>query len=168
MSAAEKLFEFTPGSDLTGWQVVDDSVMGGRSVGQFTLNEAGHAVFHGEVSLDNNGGFTSVRYRFADPIPITTADRFILHLRGDGKRFKFRIKARQEDYAYYINEFSTSGDWQTIELPMAGMYANFRGRRLDLPNYAGDTLAEVAFLIANKRAEAFRLEIDWMGLGTIE
>ena len=39
------------------WQVIDDGVMGGRSKGNFAINEEGNAVFEGTVSLDNNGGF---------------------------------------------------------------------------------------------------------------
>ena len=44
------------------------------------------------------------------------------------------------------------------------MYPTFRGRTLDMPDYPGETLAEIAFFIANKKAENFRLEIDQIGL----
>ena len=40
--------------------------MGGRSDGNFNLNKEGFAVFHGEVSLENNGGFSSLRYQFPE------------------------------------------------------------------------------------------------------
>jgi hypothetical protein len=38
--------------------------MGGESSSTFQLNSEGHGVFEGNISLDNNGGFSSVRYRF--------------------------------------------------------------------------------------------------------
>lgn len=37
--------------------------MGGKSSGDFYINESGNGVFEGFVSLANNGGFSSVRYR---------------------------------------------------------------------------------------------------------
>ena len=39
-----------------------DVVMGGKSSGSFALSPEGHGVFKGAVSLENNGGFSSLRY----------------------------------------------------------------------------------------------------------
>jgi hypothetical protein len=39
-----------------------------------------------------------------------------------------------------------------------------RGDRLDLPNYPGQTLAQVRLMVANGRAESFRLEVKTIGL----
>lgn len=61
--APTSLFNFTSSTDIKTWYIVDDVVMGGRSSGTFTLNEDGHGVFAGNVSLENNGGFSSVRDR---------------------------------------------------------------------------------------------------------
>ena len=36
----------------------------------------------------------------------------------------------------------------------------FRGYKLNEPNYAGEVIAEIAFLIGNKRNESFSLEIE--------
>lgn len=51
-------FESLAGSD---WYVVDDGVMGGRSSSSLRSGESGIAVFEGVLSLENNGGFASVR-----------------------------------------------------------------------------------------------------------
>ena len=40
------------------------------------------------------------------------------------------------------------------------MYSTFRGRRHDMPNCPGQIMSEIAFLIGNKRADSFMLEID--------
>ena len=58
------IFDFNKNSSLKNWAIVDDVVMGGRSDGHFVMNEQGNAVFHGKVSLENNGGFSSVRHDF--------------------------------------------------------------------------------------------------------
>jgi hypothetical protein len=157
------IFDFQPTSDLSEWQIVDDVVMGGRSAGDFSLTDAGHAVFKGQVSLENNGGFSSVRYVFEQKT-VEAYSTVVLKLKGDGRRYQFRVKADRSDRHSYISYFQTTGDWQTIEIPLAEMYPSFRGMKLNMPNYPGKDLEEIAFLISNKKAEAFRLEIDWIGL----
>ena len=57
------IFDFDKDSNLKNWKIVDDVVMGGKSSGHFELNDDGHAVFYGNISLENNGGFSSVRYQ---------------------------------------------------------------------------------------------------------
>lgn len=153
------LFDFNKGADLSNWTIVDDRVMGGRSQGNLEINKSGHAVFSGDVSLENNGGFSSLRFQFeADNLEeYTTAE---ITLKGDGKRYQFRVKSDRGEYQSYIYYFETSGDWETVEIPLSEMAPSFRGRKLDMPNYEGETMEELAFLIANYKAESFALEID--------
>ncbi len=153
------IFDFNKNSDLSNWAIVDDVVMGGRSDGYMEINPEGHAVFYGKVSLENNGGFSSVRYRFAQK-DVSTYSHVKIRLKGDGKRYQFRVKSDSYDRHSYIYHFSTSGDWQTITIPLTEMVPRFRGRILDMPNYPARVLTEIAFLIANKKAEDFKLEID--------
>ena len=79
---------------------LDDVVMGGRSSGAFSLNADGFGVFQGDVSLENNGGFSSVRYRF-QTIGIKGCTRVVIRLKGDGKKYQFRIKSNSADYYSY-------------------------------------------------------------------
>ena len=81
-------------------------------------------------------------------------------MKGDGKKYQFRVKKSESDYYSYIYEFQTSTEWETIEIPVNKLYASFRGRTLQLPNYDGQSLEEIAFLIGNKRNENFELLID--------
>lgn len=158
-----RLVDFSSPNPLYGWQVVDDGVMGGRSAGNFSLNEAGHGIFQGKVSLENNGGFSSIRYR-GQSRNISEYKRCVIRLKGDGKRYQFRVKSSPYDRFSYIQYFQTTGEWQEVEMSLEDMYPTFRGRRLNMANFPGEQLSEIAFLIANKRAEAFRLEIDWIEL----
>lgn len=153
------LFDFNNDSNLSNWMVVDDGVMGGRSNGNFKINDEGHGVFYGKVSLENNGGFSSVRYRF-DSMNAKSYSKLMLHVKGDGKRYQFRVKSNQSDRHSYIYYFQTSKDWETIEIPLKEMYPTFRGRKLEMPNFNGEIMEEIAFLIANSKAEGFQLEID--------
>ena len=61
---SQLIFDFNQTNPVNHWTVVDDVVMGGRSYGRFSIDSEGHGVFSGNVSLENNGGFSSLRYRF--------------------------------------------------------------------------------------------------------
>jgi len=153
------IFDFNENSSLTNWNIVDDVVMGGRSDGNFRINNDGHGEFFGKVSIENNGGFSSIRYNFKK-IDSHNYSKFVLRLKGDGKNYQFRVKDNTYNRYSYISEFKTTGEWQTIEIPYNKMYASFRGYRLDIPNFKGDQMQEIAFLISNKKQEEFRLFID--------
>ena len=153
------IFDFNIDSDIRNWVIVDDVVMGGRSSGSFTVNKEGHGVFEGNVSLENNGGFSSLRYGQGKTL-IQGRTKVILKLKGDGSTYQFRVKAKSRDYYSYISSFSTSGEWQEIEIPLKDMYASFRGRTLDMPNFSNDYIEEIRFLIGNKKPQKFALTID--------
>lgn len=154
-----EIFDFTKNSSLENWYIINDNVMGGVSRSTISINEDGNAVFQGSVSLENNGGFCSVRNSF-EKITVANFDKVVLRLKGDGKRYQFRIRANRDDYYSYITYFETSGNWQTIEIPLEKMYPVFRGRKLDMPDFSGKSIEEIAFLIGNKKEEKFQLEID--------
>jgi NADH dehydrogenase [ubiquinone] 1 alpha subcomplex assembly factor 1 len=153
------LFDFNAESNITTWNVVDDGVMGGLSSSEFFLDSAGNGTFKGTVSLENNGGFCSLQH-YLKPISLKENKIFSIRLKGDGKKYQFRVKSKRGDYYSYIYEFQTTTDWQTIEIPIAEMVASFRGRTLSMPNYDGTSLEEIAFLIGNKKNEDFQLMID--------
>jgi len=60
----KSIFDFNKNSKINDWITVDDNVMGGKSSSTFEINSDGHGVFKGSISLENNGGFCSVRYKF--------------------------------------------------------------------------------------------------------
>ena len=158
-SAEMVIVDFSMDSDLSGWEVEDDVVMGGRSKGMFSIDHAGNAIFSGDVSLENNGGFSSVQHYFGS-IDVARYRTACLRLKGDGKRYQFLVESDRNDRHYYVHEFQTGNDWQIVEVPLAEMYPVYRGDRLDIPNYPGQTMAQVRLFIANGKPESFRLEID--------
>lgn len=151
------LYQFDQNSATSDWRIVDDVVMGGRSSGDFHINESGNGVFEGSVSLENNGGFSSVRH--IGSFHFQSRKNIRIHLRGDGSDYQFRVKANASDRHSYIATFSTSGEWQTIEIQLAEMYPAFRGQKLSIANFDQDQIEEMAFLIGNKKAQKFKLEI---------
>ena len=63
---AMTLFDFDSADAVSGWFSVDDRVMGGVSVSQMRYAGDGVARFSGDMSLENNGGFASVRFTGQD------------------------------------------------------------------------------------------------------
>lgn len=141
------------------WYTVDDGVMGGISQGNFNMNESGNALFSGTVRLENNGGFSSIRHSF-EILDVSEFTVMKLKIKGDGKSYQFRLKEDSSQQYSYIQLFETSGDWQIIEIPLKSLYPNFRGNKLDKPNFHGNTIEEIGILIGNKVNENFKLEIE--------
>ena len=161
--AEESMFVFTSADDLDGWNVVNDTVMGGVSSGESAWAD-GAMVFTGELSLDNNGGFASVRSPFVDPVAAARwADRdgLAVEVRGDGR-----------SWAVEVRSFSDTGGWlSTITPPVDGFavidvpWATFEPvtRFLD-PRDAPAPLdptdiASVAFYLIDGIEAPFRLEV---------
>ncbi|MFO7826623.1 MAG: CIA30 family protein [Cyclobacterium sp.] len=152
------LFDFSASDDWSAWEIENDVVMGGNSSSKLERSAEGIAIFKGKVSLENNGGFASLQYHFSTKT-IKGYKKALILLKGDGKAYQFRMKSSLKDKASYIYTFQTTGDWETVEVPLNEMEPVFRGKKLDLPNFSADTIQEIRFLIGNKKAEDFRLEI---------
>lgn len=157
------LFDFADPAAVRGWQVEDDGVMGGLSQGEVTRDPAGHLVFRGDVSLDNDGGFSSIQNDF-DPVDVAPYRTAVIRLKGDGKNYRFIVEAEKNARHYYTAEFPTTGEWQEIKIPLRSMVPVRRGDRLDLPSYPAETMSQVRLMIANGRAESFQLEIASIAL----
>ena len=153
------IFDFNRESDISNWSITDDVVMGGQSSGSFHLDNDGFGVFKGTVSTENNGGFSSIRYS-GSKIELSGQDKLRIRLKGDGKKYQFRIKANASDYYSFIRTFKTTGDWEIIEIPLKDFYPSFRGQKLNFPNFSANNIEEIGFLIGNKVNESFKLVID--------
>jgi len=149
---------FNLNSDISNWQTIDDVVMGGKSNGHFKINKEGFGAFSGTVSLENNGGFSSLRHRFS-LMKVQGFKEVVLSVKGDGKKYQFRIKDKSANAHWFITSFQTNGAWQTIKITLSEMYPAFRGSKLSIGNFSSPNIEEIAFLIGNKTAEKFQLEI---------
>ena len=164
-SASNKMiFDFQASTNSTKWQVVNDDVMGGVSTSQFQLLTNGGAIFSGVVSLENNGGFASVR---SNPVRENLSDTsaFALRVRGDGRRYKFTVRTEAGFNApNYQAEFTTKrGEWEEHRLAFKDFIPTLRGRVLtDLPPLIPSKITSVGLLISDKQAGPFRLEMSWI------
>lgn len=143
------------------WLVINDDVMGGRSTARVDARGDG-LRFLGELSLDNNGGFSSTRRLLTEPP--TGASGIRLEVRGDGRAYQFRLRQDQRfDGVAWRALFETTGDWQTVELRFEDFEPVFRGRPVPEAGAADPaTVNQVGFMIADKREGPFQLEVRSM------
>ena len=157
------IYDFKKDKNISNWYIVDDGVMGGLSKGNISLSKEGNALYTGFVTTENNGGFSSLRHAF-DKRNIEDYTHILLHIKGDGKVYQFRIKEDKNQPYSYVKNFKTSGNWESISIPLTDFYPSYRGYNLNKPNFSGDYIEEVAFLISNKIKETFVLEIRSISL----
>ncbi|MBE9033892.1 CIA30 family protein [aff. Roholtiella sp. LEGE 12411] len=131
--ASEKLiFDFTnPSIELKNiWGAVDDVVMGGVSASnmQFVENTA---LFGGNVSTANSGGFASVRTKnFDPPFNLSDYEGVKLRVKGDGQRYKIflRTEAQWDGVGYGYSFDTVANTWIDVHVPFADLIPVFRAK----------------------------------------
>ena len=156
------LLDFDTDDDAALWQPINDGVMGGLSRSSFTLAEPGIARFAGHVSLENFGGFASVRTA-ARAWHTAGANALALRVRGDGRTYKFTARTDDGfDGVQYQSRFTPpAGQWTEIVLPQESFAASFRGRPVaGAPALDLSRLRALGLMISDKQAGPFELLVD--------
>ena len=155
------MFDFVEAGSLEGWGTVNDTVMGGVSSSSTTW-EAGQMVFAGDLSLENNGGFTSVRGPIDERLGALLADATQLTVQATGDGKVYLLQLRTVDDQLYVQRFTTVAEVeQTYPLDLTAFEPV--GRFLDpLPDAAPldpSRVAQVVIYLLDKQDGSFRLAI---------
>jgi hypothetical protein len=149
-------------SSAADWFVVNDGVMGGLSSSAMEITSDGTGVFAGRLSLENNGGFASVRTVPASG-DLSAFVGLAVRVRGDGRRYQLRLHTDSGfDGLAYRAEFDTEpGKWITVVLPFDPFQPTFLGYvPSNAPPLDPGAIRQLGLLIGDKREGAFRLEIQ--------
>jgi NADH dehydrogenase [ubiquinone] 1 alpha subcomplex assembly factor 1 len=160
-SSKNMIFDFTDSQNQTNWEAVDDRIMGGRSQSQPEHIDNVGLRFSGNVSLENNGGFASIRSG-STSIDLSQCSGLKLSLRGDGKSYKLSLRTDLFfDGVSYQTNFSTEQDtWQEVSLPFEAFVPTHHGIKLstvasmDLTN-----IKSLGLFIADRQEGSFQLDI---------
>lgn len=157
------LFSFANGAAAEQWQAVNDGVMGGRSEGRFKIDEEQVLEFFGTLSLENNGGFASVRSRGSD-LGLVEGDAIAVRVRGDGRTYSLNLYTPERRTAFsYRTAFTTKkGEWIELRLPLDKFEATWFGRTLSNQTLDPTSVQGLGFLLGDKKAGPFKLEVDWI------
>lgn len=161
-------FDFSDSEQVEAWGIIDDGVMGGVSQG-YWYQEDEYVVFEGNVSLENNGGFSSVRVGFR-PVDLSDHDGVVLQVRGDGQQYAFGLSDMASRYDYRLTfetAVSTDDEWETIYIPFDSVIANWFGRQLPTADPLDTSqIRGMNLIISDKQEGPFRLEIASISLYT--
>ena len=164
-------FLFDRPESVAAWSAIDDRVMGGVSRSALRFDPAGHAVFAGLVSADNNGGFASVRsavvHRASGEFDPEAFDAIELDVRGDGRRYKLNLRTDHgfDGVSYQAGFEPPAGTWTRVRLPLAAFRPSWRGRPVpDAPPLRGARIEQVGLMIADRQFGSFELAVRgvWM------
>jgi hypothetical protein len=155
------LYEFKDDPTDFQWYAVNDTVMGGRSRSGMTIMDGDVVAFFGDVSLENNGGFASIRsapFLFG----IDEYDGIALRIRGDGKRYKFRLQTSTRSSVSYEYSFdTTAGEWIDVNMRFEDFEPTYFGRRVtNAPVLDPQAIRTIGIMISDKQTGSFRIEID--------
>ncbi|WEM41014.1 CIA30 family protein [Photobacterium sp. DA100] len=153
------MIDLTRPSEHQQWQVTNDNVMGGISQGQLTF-DGQSSRFWGELSLANNGGFSSI----SRPLESLSADvdQVELVFIGDGRLYQLRLATwKNGNRITYKHDFSTiEGQRQKHVFELSDFQAVFRGRLIDgAPVLTARDIKQVGVLIADKQPGPFALNL---------
>lgn len=82
---------------MDGWYVQNDTVMGGVSSSSVEI-ASGVMIFSGNLSLDNNGGFVSVRGPILDLGSAGEGNALSIDAQGDGLTYLVQILTPTDSY----------------------------------------------------------------------
>ena len=152
-------------SGVKGWQTVLDGVMGGRSTGRIAAGEGGTLRFTGELSLENNGGFSQIRTAVPEGTYAGTTG-LIMRVKGDGRSYQCDIRSSRLRLMAggYQSVFKTkAGEWTEVEIPFDQCVANSFGQRMrNAPALDPASIESVGITLADKQEGPFAIEVDWI------
>ena len=151
-----------PGSG--SWNVINDTVMGGVSRSRMSVTDEATGLFQGELSLENGGGFTSVR-TFMSEVDLSGYAGLEIRVRGDGRIYQLRLRTNREfDGVAYRAPFTTeNGSWTTVRVPFSAFEPTFRGRIVKgTAPVDPSRIRQLGLLLADSQEGDFRLELEWV------
>ncbi|MEZ8499693.1 CIA30 family protein [Vibrio splendidus] len=153
------MIDFTQAREHQNWTVTNDNVMGGISTGGLIYLD-NMSRFRGELSLENNGGFSSIKRSIESPAH--EIDNAELVFVGDGRTYQLRFTTSKDgNRVQYKHEFDTiKGQQLNKVFHFNDFQAVFRGRLLnDTPELRAQDIKQIGFLIADKQASPFELDL---------
>ncbi len=163
---AESITEFdTTENRKLSWGITNDGVMGGLSRGQAEFSNEGTMIFRGTLSLENNGGFSTVRSSRTN-LDLSESTGLALRVKGDGRTYQLRLatqaRYRSREVSFSADFKTQEGEWIDVRVPFDRFEAGWRGRSLKNVEFDPAKITRLGILLGDKKPGKFRLEVDWL------
>jgi len=162
--ALRPVLDFAGPEAAQKWQAVNDGVMGGVSVGRFRITDAGTLEFFGTLSLENNGGFASVRTKPTE-LNIKAGDTIVARVKGDGRDYMLNLytKSRRMAFSYRAPLRTTRNEWTEVRVPLANFIPTAFGRRVKgMGPVEPSQINGLGFMLADKKPGEFQMQVEWV------
>lgn len=161
-----KFADFADKNVREKWGITNDDVMGGISTSKISVSKENVLIFSGELSLENNGGFASLRSP-VDDYDFSVHEGFLIKIKGDGKTYNLSFRQTKYFTGFnYTHKFQTEKDiWQVVKLPFSEFKLKYYGR--EVSNFEPpdkSNIKQISILISDKQQGPFTLDIEWIGL----
>ena len=154
------IFNFNTPESGKIWVSVNDNVMGGVSEGKFKITQDKTLYFYGSLSLENNGGFASIRC-LPTQLGLKKNDSIYFQVKGDGREFTMNLYTNKRLTAFsYRQSFQTkNNEWVEISLPLEKFIATSFGKVIPKAEPINPLEIEsIGFMIGDKKPGAFQIE----------
>ena len=144
------------------WQAVNDGVMGGVSDGRFRITGDRVLEFFGTLSLENNGGFASVRTKPTD-LGLQAGDIIVVRVKGDGREYVLNLytKSRRIAFSYRAPLPTTKDEWSEVEVALEDFVPTAFGRRVQgMGPVEADQINGLGFMLSDKQPGSFQLQVE--------
>lgn len=153
------LFNFDSPAIEKTWVTVNDNVMGGVSDGNFKITKEKALFFYGNLSLENNGGFASVR-SIPTKLALKKNDSISFQAKGDGREYTINLYTNKRLTAFsYRQAFQTkNGEWLDLSFPLSKFVATSFGRTI--PNSQPvnpEEIESIGFMLGDKKSGTFEI-----------
>jgi NADH dehydrogenase [ubiquinone] 1 alpha subcomplex assembly factor 1 len=162
--AMRPLVDFAGPDAAQKWQAVNDGVMGGVSDGRFKITDDETLEFLGTLSLENNGGFASVRTKPTE-LDIQAGDTLVVRVKGDGRDYVLNLytKSRRMAFSYRAPLPTTKDEWTQVEIPLADFIPTAFGRRVQgMGPVEPDQINGLGFMLSDKKPGTFQMQVEWV------
>jgi monofunctional biosynthetic peptidoglycan transglycosylase len=160
----QPLLDFVGPDAAQKWQSVNDGVMGGVSEGRFKITTDKTMEFSGRLSLENNGGFASVRTKLTN-FDIHSGDTLVVRVKGDGREYVLNLytKSRRMAFSYRAPLPTTRDEWTEVSVPLDEFIPTSFGNRVQgMGPVEPDQINSLGFMLSDKKPGPFKLEVEWM------
>jgi len=158
------LLDFAGPEAAAQWQAVNDGVMGGVSDGRFKITKEKTLEFFGPLSLENNGGFTSVRTKPTE-LDIKAGDALVARVKGDGREYVLNIytKSRRMAFSYRAPLPTAKDEWREVAIPLADFIPTAFGSRVQGMGPVDPTqINGLGFMLSDKKPGKFAMQVEWV------
>jgi monofunctional biosynthetic peptidoglycan transglycosylase len=138
--------------------------MGGISDGRLRITDDKTLEFFGTLSLENNGGFASVRTKPTD-LDIKAGDTIVVRAKGDGREYVLNIytKSRRMAFSFRAPLPTKKDEWTEIAIPLADFIPTAFGRRVQgMGPVEPEQINGLGFMLSDKKAGPFKMQVEWV------